>query len=305
MQWNKTSAAGHAAALFTVILWGTTFISTKVLLRAFTPLEILFLRFVLGFIMLCIINPRPLRTRNRKEEAMLVFAGLTGICLYYLLENVALTYTMAANISVIVSIAPIFTALLAHFFLEGERLKRSFLMGFACAMAGICLITLGGAEGLNLNPVGDLMAVAAAAVWGVYSILCRKISGLGYDVIQTTRRTFFYGILFMIPALFFMDFHPDLAQLKSAVDLLNLVYLGVGASAMCFVTWNCSVRILGAVKTSIYIYMVPVITIVISIPVLHEVITPRAAAGTVLTLAGLFISEGRLSFHRNLRVSGE
>ena len=112
---NKTSAAGHAAALFTVIVWGTTFISTKVLLRAFSPLEILFLRFVLGFVMLCIINPKPFRTKSKKEEAMMALAGLTGICLYYLLENVALTYTQASNISVIVSIAPIFTGILAHF----------------------------------------------------------------------------------------------------------------------------------------------------------------------------------------------
>lgn len=293
MSLNKNSAAGHAAALFTVIVWGTTFISTKVLLRAFTPLEILFLRFLLGFVMLCIMNPRPLKTGNWKEEAMLASAGLTGICLYYLLENVALTYTQASNISVIVSIAPIFTAILAHFFLEGEKLKRSFIMGFICAMAGICLISFGGGEGMSLSPAGDLMAVGAAVVWGFYSILSKRIGSLGYDVIQTTRRTFFYGILFMIPALFFMDFRPRLGELKSAVNLFNMLYLGLGASALCFVTWNCSVRILGAVRTSIYIYMVPVITIVISIPVLHEVITPRAAAGTVLTLAGLFISEGR------------
>ena len=139
------------------------------------------------------------------------------------------------------------------------------------------------------------MAVAAAMIWGVYSILSRKIGSLGYDVIQTTRRTFFYGIVCMIPALFFMDFHPSLGELRSGVNLFNMVYLGLGASAMCFVTWNISVRILGAVKTSIYIYMVPVITIIISIPVLGEVITPWTAAGTFLTLAGLFISEGRLA----------
>ncbi|KMW16046.1 DMT family transporter [Enterocloster citroniae] len=292
---NKTSAAGHAAALFTVIVWGTTFISTKVLLRAFSPLEILFLRFVLGFVMLCIINPKPFRTKSKKEEAMMALAGLTGICLYYLLENVALTYTQASNISVIVSIAPIFTGILAHFFLDGEKLKGSFIVGFFCAIAGIGLISFGGSGGVAFNPAGDLMAVAAAMIWGVYSILSRKIGSLGYDVIQTTRRTFFYGIACMIPALFFMDFHPSLGELRSGVNLFNMVYLGLGASAMCFVTWNISVRILGAVKTSIYIYMVPVITIIISIPVLGEVITPWTAAGTFLTLAGLFISEGRLA----------
>ncbi len=137
------------------------------------------------------------------------------------------------------------------------------------------------------------MALSAAVVWGVYSILSKKIGEMGYDTIKATRRIFFYGILFMIPPLFFMDFHPDFGKVVLPVNLFNLVYLGLGASAMCFVTWNYSVRVLGAVKTSIYIYMIPVITIITSIPILHEVITPRAAAGTVLALLGLVLSEGR------------
>lgn len=288
-----TQVAGHGAAVITAIIWGTTFISTKVLLRDFSPLAILVLRFIMGFLLLCIMKPGPIRTKNWKEEGMMAGAGLTGICLYYLLENVALTFTQASNISVIVSVAPIFTALMAHFFLDGERLKGSFLVGFVCAMAGIFLITFQGSEGVTLNPTGDIMALSAAVVWGVYSILSKKIGEMGYDTIKATRRIFFYGILFMIPPLFFMDFHPDFGKVVLPVNLFNLVYLGLGASAMCFVTWNYSVRVLGAVKTSIYIYMIPVITIITSIPILHEVITPRAAAGTVLALLGLVLSEGR------------
>ncbi len=70
--------------------------------------------------------------------------------------------------------------------------------------------------------------------------------------------------------------------------------MGLGASALCFVTWNYAVKVLGPVKTSIYIYMIPVITVVTSVIVLHEKITWLAAVGTVLTLAGLFLSEGRI-----------
>ena len=71
----------------------------------------------------------------------MIVAGITGIGIYYLMENIALTLTQASNISVIVSIAPIFTGILAHFFLEGEKMKKSIVLGFVCAMAGICLIT--------------------------------------------------------------------------------------------------------------------------------------------------------------------
>jgi drug/metabolite transporter (DMT)-like permease len=81
--------------------------------------------------------------------------------------------------------------------------------------------------------------------------------------------------------------------------LFNIVFLGLGASALCFVTWNFAVKVLGAVKTSIYIYMIPVITVVTSVLVLRERITGMAAVGTLLTLVGLIISESKFKTGRN------
>ena len=73
--------------------------------------------------------------------------------------------------------------------------------------------------------------------------------------------------------------------------LLNLLYLGLGASALCFVTWNVAVKVLGAVRTSVYIYMVPVITVVTSVLVLKEPVTWVSVIGTVLAVSGLSLSE--------------
>jgi drug/metabolite transporter (DMT)-like permease len=128
-------------------------------------------------------------------------------------------------------------------------------------------------------------------------VLTRKISGFGYPTILTTRRVFCYGILFMLPALFLFDFHLELSRLASPAYLFNIIYLGLGASALCFVTWNFAVKVLGAVKTSIYIYMVPVITVVTSSLILHEKITILSGVGTILTLAGLFLSERKEGKH--------
>ena len=283
--------AGHLAALFTIIIWGTTFISTKVLLVDFRPVEILFFRFVMGFAALFIVCPHRLKAVSRRQEATFVLAGLCGICMYYLLENIALTYTMASNVGVIISVAPFFTAILSRLFLKSEgKLRANFFIGFVVAMAGVVLISFNGSK-LELNPMGDILAVLAAFVWACYSILTRKISSFGYPVILTTRRTFFYGILFMIPALFLFDFEIRLERFANITHLLNILYLGLGASALCFVTWNLAVKVLGAVKTSIYIYMVPVITVVTSVLILKEPITWASAVGTVLAVAGLFLSE--------------
>lgn len=282
---------GHLAALLTILIWGTTFISTKILLEDFQPVEILFFRFVMGYVILLAVYPHRLEKLSRQQEMTFIAAGFCGVCLYYLLENVALTYTMASNVGVIISVAPFLTAILAHLFMKSEeKLQMNFFIGFIVAMIGIMLISFNGSQ-LKLNPLGDILAFAAAFVWACYSILTKKVSSFGLPVILTTRRTFFYGVLFMMPALFLFDFQLDMSRFTDMNNLLNILYLGIGASALCFATWNYAVKMLGAIKTSIYIYMVPVITVITSVLVLKEMATWISIVGTVLAVAGLFLSE--------------
>ena len=290
---DKDLVKGHIVALITIMLWGTTFISTKILLEDFTPLAILLLRFVLGLAVLIAAYPKPLKLDDRKQELTFAAAGLCGICLYYLMENIALTYSMASNVGVVVSVAPFFTGIVSRLFTKDEeKLTPGFFIGFIVAMAGICLISFNGIK-LQINPIGDILAVSAAAVWAFYSIFVRKATSYGYNIIQTTRRTFIYGLAFMIPVMPFMDFSIDAGNLMKVDNLINLIYLGAGASALCFVTWNMALKILGTVKTSVYIYMIPVITVIASAVILKEKITVMSAVGTLLVMAGLLLSEGK------------
>lgn len=289
MESKKT--AGHLAALLTIAIWGTTFISTKILLVDFSARGNSLFPLCYGVFSFISSTSPEIKDHGLQAGTDLCPCGLCGICLYYLLENIALTFTMASNVGVMISVAPFFTAILAHLFMKSEeKLRAQFFAGFVVAMVGIILISFNGSK-LQLNPMGDLLAVVAALVWACYSILTRKINSFGYPVIFSTRRTFFYGILFMIPTLFFFDFQPDLSRFANMTYLFNILYLGLGASALCFVTWNFAVKKLGAVKTSVYIYMVPVITVVTSVLILHEHLTLLAGIGTVLALIGLFLSE--------------
>lgn len=241
---------GHMAALFSAIVWGITFVSTKALLGDFEPVEILIIRMSIGFLVLCVLCPRLLHVTDRRQELWFAAAGLCGICLYYLLENIALTYTMASNVGVIVAVAPFFTAMLTRL-VYGDRLGRGFLLGFVIAMAGICIIMFNGQE-LHVDPLGDALAFLAALALG---------------------------------------FSPDLGALAEPDMLGHMLFLGVVASAMCFVTWGFATRRLGAVETSAYIYLIPVVTVVSSAMFLDEDITALAVLGTAMTLAGLIISE--------------
>lgn len=293
------STAGHFSALLTIIIWGTTFISTKILLADFQPIEILFFRFVIGAGALLLVYPRRLKG-TKHQELIFAAAGLCGICLYYLLENIALTCTMASNVGVIISVAPFFTAILSYLFLKVEKPRANFFIGFVAAMTGIALISFNGSR-LELNSTGDLLALLTALIWACYSVLTKIISGYGYHTILTTRRSFCYGILFMFPALFLFGFKLEPTRFANPVYLFNILFLGLGASALCFVTWNFAVKALGTVKTSAYIYMVPVITVVTSMVILHEKITVLAAVGTVLTLTGLLLSESKLFLRKEER----
>lgn len=289
---SPSPARSHALALATVGFWGFTFISTKILLEDFAPIEILFVRFVMGLAALCVLRPHMLKLANRRHELLFLAAGVSGITLYYLLENVSLVYTTASNASVIVSTAPLFTAIVGTLAGQERALTPRFFAGFALAMAGIALVSFtGGVEGITLGSPGDLIALAAAATWGVYSIAVKRIADLGYETIAATKRIFAWGILFMVPALFLMGARPDLARLADPVNLLNLLFLGLIASAWCFVGWNRAVAGIGPSKASVYIYLTPAITVAASVAILGEAFTPQVAAGIALTVAGLFVSQ--------------
>lgn len=286
----KRESLGHLIAFFTVFVWGLTFVSTKVLLDSFTPAEILFIRFLLGFIALFIIYPKKAKIFKIKDEILFIAAGLFGICLYLLLENTALSYTFASNVGMLVSISPFISALLAYLFLKDEKLNFMFFLGMVLALTGVSFIIFNGAVVLEINPLGDILALLAAVSWAFYSLFVKKISFLGIHPVQSTRKIFFYGLLFTLPYLLYTGFHIEQEDVLNMKNISNLLFLGFGASALCFVTWSYAVNILGTVKTSIYIYFIPVMTVISSMIILNEKLTLYSVIGIILIVTGLFLS---------------
>lgn len=290
-------ACGHAVALCTIIIWGLTFVSTKILLLHMTPLQILFSRFLLGYAALWLMRPHILPWQGWREEGLFAAAGLTGVTLYFLFENIALTYTLASNVAVIVTASPFFTALLAWLILKTEKPGINFYAGFFLAITGISLISFRGAE-FHFNPLGDLLALLAAIMWAFYSIITRKLAMGGYNLIQMTRRIFFYGLILMLPIDPANLAHLPLKNLFCAIPLANILFLGIGASALCFAAWSFSLKILGAAAACAYIYLVPVVTVIFAAIILDEPLSLLSMAGICLTITGLMVAEyrpGRLS----------
>ena len=287
---NKSQVIGHVLAATTIVLWGATFVSSKILLETFTPVQIQLSRFSLGLLALCCVRPKFLRLQKRRHELLFIGAALSGTIAYFWLENTALLYTTASNCSIVVSVAPLFIAIVQTVIGREKSIGPWFLIGFVVAMIGIALITFHDAREMSFGSAGDFLALAAAASWGVYSAFVNKIADLKYETIHATKRIFAWGVVIMIPLTAFTSGLPHLAHLAPIQNWGNIVFLGAIASAMCFVFWGKATELIGATKTGIYIYIQPVTTLIPATLILGEQLNVFVISGIVLTLIGLILS---------------
>lgn len=288
-----------------ILIWGITFVSTKYLLRSFSSLEILIVRFLMAYATLWIMKRETLKLTQKKDEFWFIIAGLSGVTVYQFLENVAISFTLPANVSIIVSICPMITAIIAQIFLKEKHLNLLFVIGFVTAIIGIALVSFNGTVVLHLSPKGDLLAFGAAVCWGFYSLSVSKINSMKLNPVLTVRRTFFWALIAMIPlaicgiiqnnpqSSIFVNLNraENVQRWGDFLNWFNLGFLGFGASAFAFAVWNFVCRNLGTVKVTVFIYLSPVVTIVFAFLALGDKITFMGSIGAALTICGLVLSE--------------
>ena len=173
---------------------------------------------------------------------------------------------------------------------RGERMSRRQIAGSALAFAGMILVVLNGHFVLQLSPRGDMLALAAALLWMVYSLVVKRI-GDRYPAVFITRKVFFYGLLTILPVFAFHPFAVEREVLARPAVWGNLLFLGVVASMLCYLLWNAVMHRLGTVRTTNYIYINPLVTIVTAALCIGERITPAALAGAALILYGMWRAE--------------
>lgn len=271
---------GHFLGLFCAVVWGATFISTKVLLEYLSPLQILFSRFLLGYIALWCLYPHRSPKYGRKAQLLFALAGFLGTFLYFLMENVALQHTTASNVGVLVSLAPLFTAAVSK--LENPKLTLSlqFFVGAVLSFVGVLLIVFGDNMSLVINPLGDTLALGAAFVWALYSIVLNKLSVYKAPILVSTRTIFGYGLIFIVAGVLYADDFPGSEILLKTEVWSNLIFLGFIACAARYSMWTVAVETIGPDRTALYLYLVPVICLVCSYLILGENLTAWSAAGT-------------------------
>lgn len=309
MENKKGLFSGYVLATVTIFFWGITFVCTKTLLKDFSALEILFYRFLVAYVSLWIMRPKIVKI-DKKDNIVFALAGLSGVVVYQFSENISTIFTTASNVSVIVSICPLFTAIIAQIFLKEKHITPWFITGFVISLCGVALVSLNGNATLHISPKGDLLALCSAVCWGFYSLFVSIINKKNYDPICSTRRVFFFAVILMIPLVISgyvvnasgstgdlaksmaITFEKSInaARFSKPMNIIYILFLGVIASGFCFSAWNKACRIVGTVKISCGLYLIPVVTIICAYFVLGEKITLMGAAGAIITILGLFIS---------------
>lgn len=286
----------HILAVVVVSIWGTTFVSTKMLLAAgLTPAGIFAIRFLLAYAGIWFFperGGRRLTARTWRDELLFAGLGVTGGSMYFIAENEALIYSQASNVAFIVCSTPVLTMLMTHFARQGERLTKVTAAGSLLSLAGVAAVVFNGCKVLRLNPAGDMLAVSAAVLWALYTLILRRLDAT-YSVTMITRKTFFYGLVTVLPVFAVRPPQTDWSVLTQLPVVLNLLFLGVVASLLCYAAWSLIVKHLGSTRATNYLYINPVVATIASAAVLGERITPLAVAGAAMILAGIWMVERR------------
>lgn len=287
----------HAATLVAIGvcgIWGETFVSSKILLEAgLMPSDIFFYRFTLAYACMWIFCHKKLWSDSWKDELLLLLLGITGGSLYFLSENMALMYSTASNVAILVGTTPLVTALLLSTFYKEERMNGKQITGSLVAFAGMIMVILNGQLILHLNPRGDILALSASLTWGFYSLIIKHLSK-NYNTLFITRKVFAYGLLTIIPYIIFTQpLNADLSILLQPTVCLNLLYLGLIASMLCYFAWNWSLTRLGTVRATNIIYLQSFFTMFFSYLILNERITLMAISGTLVLILGMIMASKR------------
>ena len=295
---SRGLALWHVLAIGTIAFWGTSFVSTKVLLNhGFSAVQIFTLRFTVTYLLLLAVTHKKFRCENWKHELVLCLCGLTGCTLYFWAENTALTISPSSNVSLIVCTNPLLTMIFGGLIYKSERLCKRQILGCVITFIGMVLVVLNGKFILKLSPVGDLLAFSSACMWTIYSLIVRPLNEK-YSTLFITRKMFFYGALSSIPAVFI----EAGGSVQKALDVpwqnfaepvvsFNFICLTVFSSLFGYLIWNKVLKQLGTVLASNYIYAIPLVTIITAVIALGEKITAVALVGAAAIVAGMVLAE--------------
>ena len=283
--------------LIAVVIWGWTFVATKILVAEIGPVEIFALRLAIGLPFLgaiLVVKRVPLHF-GRADVRPLVLGGAI-FTLHFVVQVAGLMTTTATNTAWLITVSPLALAVLSFLFLR-ERIGWSGVAGIAVATAGILiLVSRGRLSDLgSMQTQGDWLVLVSAHTWAIYTVVTRDLVRRRHPLAVTFTLLLiaagFTAILFFASA--------DLARVRSLspLGIAALLYLAIPGLALGQWFWQEGVAALGAARSGLYLYLEPLATLALAVPALGEPFGAFVALGGGLVLTGVYLgqSSNRLS----------
>ena len=289
---HKNNFSAYIELTFAAVAWGVSFIATKIAVQQVAPAVVVFLRFAIGaVIMLAILLARrQLTLPTFKEGFYYALLGFIGISFHQWLQSTGLVTAQASTTSWIVSTSPVFIALLGWFFLK-EKLGLNTIFGIMLASLGVLLVVSKGSLSSlisgNFGTTGDLLVLISAPNWAIFSVLSRS-------ALKDKAALFvlFYVILFgwLFTSIPFVATHGwlEIAHLNTT-GWLAVAFLGIGCTALAYIFWYDGLQAIPASRAGVFLYIEPLISLVVAAVLLGEAITLAALLGGGLILAGVWL----------------
>jgi drug/metabolite transporter (DMT)-like permease len=295
-----THDRSHLAALskvtFAVVVWGASFIATKIALRDVAPVTVIWLRFGIGVMVLGAIMATKERFAlpSRGELAYFSFLGLQGITFHQWLQVTGLVTSQATTTAWIITTIPIFIALLGWLILR-EKLSWGAAGGIALAGVGVLIIVTHGEPAALLRghfgAPGDLLILISAPNWAVFSVLSRR----GLRNQSATRMLFFvmgFGWIFTSLWLVAAGRLHDLAQLTTN-GWVAVLFLGIFCSGLAYIFWYDALKAIPASQVGSFLYLEPIVAMGVAAILLHEPLILAELFGGGLILVGVWLVNRR------------
>lgn len=290
---RRIPIAAYFEALFATATWGGTFIATKLALQEASPATLVFLRFGMGVLILgmAVLLRRQFALPSRNEWGYFALVGFIGVTFHQWLQATGLQTAAATTTAWIVATIPVFTALLGWLFLK-ERLTVRQVSGIGLAALGVLLIVSKGnlaalAAG-NFGTPGDFLILISAVNWAAFSILSRR----GLEQHPATRMMFYVMLTgWAFSALWLFGFGPGLSEVPSFTPTgwTNILILGVFGSGLAYIAWYDALKAMPAGQLGAFIYVEPLVTMLLAAFLLGERVTLVSLLGGAATIAGVYL----------------
>jgi drug/metabolite transporter (DMT)-like permease len=279
--------------LFCAIIWGWTFVATRICLQYLDPVELLGLRFLTGLpILLLIILVKGVSLKFTRRELGAILLGSLIMVVHFLVQITGLQYTSATNTGWIIAVSPLVMAALAMLILH-ERLSRRAILGIIVATLGILLLISKGRLGSLawLESIGDWLILISAHTWALYTIVIRDVTRARHPLAVTFAVLAPPAVIILGYMIVFSEWSTMLSMPVDGV--VAMLFLGILGLALGHWFWQEGVSRVGAARAGIYLYLEPVATTLLAVPYLHEEFGLLSALGGALVLFGVFLAERR------------